>query len=114
MPQVYPTELPTCVLKGSLSRVPTDFVVTSNLPGYPITRNRYTGELYDISWQIRMSSSELDILLNWYHNTLRRVLSFWFVDPLSNEVGEYFFVTPPQFFHVGGTYCIVTFNLETA
>ena len=114
MPQIYPPELPVCILKGSLSRMPTDFVVTSTLPGDPITRNRYTGNLCDISWRIRMNFEQIDILINWYHNSLHRVLSFYFVDPISNQVGEYYFVTPPQYVHVGGTYCEVTFNLETA
>jgi len=110
----YPTRVPSCIQKGSLSEAPVDSVLTSNIDGLPNTRNRHEMEMYIVSWNIQMSNVEFDILMEWYHTEIMRVLSFNFDDPLTSVTKEYFFTNPPTSSHVGGNQFIVKFNLETA
>ena len=110
----YPTGLPNCVLAGSFSHAPVDTVLISEVNGFPQSRNRYTSELYKTKWKIRMTYTEANDLLDWYYNTLNKVLSFNFTDPVTLSEKEYFFVTPPTYSHLGGVYFIVSFDLETA
>lgn len=108
----YPQNVPICPLRGTFSNNAVNTVLESNISGLPNTRNRHTGKLCAEKWQVRMNSSELDILMSWYHNTLKRVFPFTIADPVSQEVKEYYFVTPPSSVHAGGDYYIVTFDLE--
>lgn len=114
MAVAYPTGVSSCIQKGSLNAMPVNSVLESNIDGLPNTRNRHTTEMYVVSWNIQMSNIELDILMEWYHTTLNRVLGFDFTDPISDSTKEYFFVTPPSSSHIGGNQFIVKFNLETA
>lgn len=110
----YPTFVPNCVLKGSLHVEPVNTVLESNIEGAPNTRNRYSSELYKVSWQIRMSYTEVNILLNWYYNSVKKILGFNFIDPITGLEKDYYFVQPPSYSHIGGEHFIVNFNLETS
>ena len=114
MSEQYPINVPSCIEKGSLINEPINSVLESSIDGLPNTRNRYTSETYNTSFNIQMSYNELNILLNWYHNILFRVLTFDFNNPFYNEVREYSFVSPPSSTHIGGNQFIVKFNLESA
>ena len=114
MAQTWPVGVPNCIERGSLSNAPIDAVLRSPVDiGKPMTRNRYTSELYNTSWRIQMTSAEKDILDDWYHNTLNRVLTFDFVSQHAAINKEYSFVSPPSSNHIGGDQYIVNFNLES-
>lgn len=112
MAATYPAGVPTCPLRGSFTNEPVNTVLTSSIEGLPQTRNRHTGKLCKESWKIRMNDSQLDTLLDWYHNTLKKVLPFDYTDPVSQVSKEYFFVSPPSSVHVGGNHFVVTFDLD--
>ena len=110
----YPTDVPDCIEKGSLNRTPVDTVLrTPSDIGRPMMRNRYTGRLYRVSWVIKMTSAEVELLLDWYFDTISKVNYFDFVDPLTDEMKQYRFVSPPKDTHIGGDHFSVTFDLET-
>lgn len=109
---VYPAGVPTCVQRGSFVNNPVDTVLRPNLPGPPLTRNRHTGKLCSEQWNIQMSSAQYDILLEWYYNTVKKVLPFTFTDPVSQEVKDYYFASPPDARHIGGDQLIVTYDLD--
>lgn len=109
----YPNWIPSCILRGSFKSAPVDTVLSSEIEGFPQTRNRYTSELYLAQWKIRMTYSEANDLIFWYYNNLKKVLSFNFIDPITGLEKEYFFVDPPKYSHDGGEHFIVDFNLET-
>lgn len=114
MPIAYPTIIPSCIEKGSYKRSPIDTVLKSTIEGVVNTRDRHTSEMYNTSWQIRMTQTELNVLLVWYHTILFKVLTFNFVDPIDDQIREYAFIESPVYSHIGGETFIVTFNLETA
>ena len=105
----YPAGVPTCVQRGSFVNNAAETVLTSSIDGLPNTRNRHTGKLCTEQWTIQMSNSELDDLMDWYHNTVKRVLPFEFTDPVSKEVKDYYFAEPPSATHIGGNQFVVTY-----
>ena len=114
MAQAWPVGVPIFIERGSLDIQPIDTVLRSSVPvGKAMTRNRYTTSMNNVSWQIQMTKTELDLFYTWYFDVLNRVLTFNFDDPHTAVTTEYSFVSPPTSRHIGGEQYMVSFNLET-
>ena len=114
MAETYPANVPDKVITGSYSYAPVNTVIRFPTGvGKPMTRTKYTGELYNYTWRIRMDSTEFQTLMAWYHNTLNKVLSFNFPEPPTGTLREFTFVSAPQINHVGVDQYIITFNVRS-
>lgn len=116
MPELYPTGVPTAIQTGSLNGDGgTTATIRLNVDiGKAMARPKYSTDLFNVGFSILMVKSEIDILMDWYYNTLNKVLSFNFPDPLTGTDKEYYFNVPPSFVHIGVEQFLVTFNLRTS
>lgn len=114
MAETYPANVPNLVETGSFVKTPVDTVYRfGNDIGKSMTRNMVTGELFNASWRIKMTSAEFQALMLWYHNTLNKVLTFNFPEPTTGTLREYSFIIPPKTNHIGVDLYSVTFNIRT-
>jgi len=114
MAETYPSSVPSLVEIGSISSAPINSVLGFKVDiGKSMSRNRFTGELFFTSWRIQMTKTELDILMDWYHNTLNKVLTFDFPEPLVGVNREYSFISPPESIHLGREHFLVTYKLKS-
>ena len=114
MAEAWPGTLPEYVEKESWIEVPKDSVIRGPVDiGLSQLRNRYTGDLYLIDFRIQMTKTQVDTLFDWYHVTLSKVLPFNFTDPLTSEIRELRFLTPPAATHYGVEEFLVDFSVET-
>lgn len=114
MPETYPANVPDLVVTGSYNTTP--IISSIRFPtgvGKPMTRNRFTGELFNSTWRIMMTDIQFQTLMGWYHNTLNKVLTFNFPEPMSGTLREYSFITAPQINHIGVDQYMVTFNVKS-
>jgi hypothetical protein len=109
----YPVGVPTLVDTGSLDINNQVSIIKSGVDiGKPMSRAKFTGALSDVRWTIRMTSSQVATLLDWYSNTLKKNLKFDFPEPLVGINREYSFITPPEVSHIGADQFNVTYNLR--
>ena len=114
MAQTWPITLPEYFMGQSYSENPRDSVIrTQNDIGPVSLRNRYTTTILEIRGQMRMTQTQVDTLQTFYADTLNAVLTFNLTNPITAEVRELRFMSPPQFSHIGGEYYDVSLNLET-
>lgn len=114
MAEAYPANVPDLVIAGSYTHTPVNSVLRFHSDiGKPMTRNKFTGQLYNATWQIRMTATEFQALMAWYLTTLNRVLPFDFPEPTSGTLREYTFITPPSINHEGVDQYIVTFTVRS-
>ena len=113
MAETYPVNVPDLVIEGSYTTTPIDTVLRfNNDTSKTMTRNMFTGELYNSTWRILMTLTEFQTFMLWYHTTLNKVLSFNFPEPSSGTLREYWFNVPPKVSHLGVDYVTVTFNVR--
>lgn len=114
MAQTWPETLPTYFIGQRYSERARDSVIrTKNDIGPVSLRNRYTTVITDITASMNLTQDQVDILNEFYNVTLGAVLTFDMTNPITSEVRELRFVSPPAFTHIGGEYYSVSLILET-
>lgn len=77
------------------------------------TRKRYTKPIDSLTASMKLSSTQVATLLNFYYVTLSGGnLRFDFIDPLTQTLSEYRFLSPPDIRSIGADYFNATLSWE--
>lgn len=115
MAEPFPVGLPTDVQTGSYSggeHIDSKLKFATDI-GKQMTRNKYSVSLFQVKFSIQMNKAEMDEFIWWYHSILNKILPFNFPDPLTGDLVEYKFISPPSSSHIGTDQFLIGFSLMT-
>lgn len=94
----WPASLPCAFLSGSVSYNPFSTSIPVDVEvGPPLTRNRYTGEMADVSGPLPALSRAQAVALYqfWRDDLVKGTLPFTWTDPLTLEDVNFILLQPP-------------------
>lgn len=102
--EIYPAQLQQKLLIDNFSIEMGDTLVRSGMDvGPDKVRSRYTDGVDVYNCAIDMDIDDYDVLLDFYKTTLNNgAHTFGFLDPMTNEDGEFRFKAPPAITPIGG------------
>lgn len=100
----WPAQLPQNFLQQGLQVSPFDNAIPVDVEsGEPMTRLRFTGDLSNIRGSIVTSYDGVSIFKAFWQNDLNRgTTRFTWRDPLTGNIVEFLFMSPPAFSNLGG------------
>ena len=114
MSSVWPIELPQSPLIRGYNKTKLDSRLTTNVDaGPPKVRNRFTAVPANIRLNLVIDKEQMQVLENFYYTTLNNgVRLFEWVDPRTNQIKTYRFLSPYTENPISGDLYDVVLELE--